>query len=110
MFELVYQSCDLSESHQDFLECLNLRLKCAVLVILLIAVQCRLNDRLHHFGLPCHHLGKLLSGRNCLPDVQTKIVDKDEAPRADSSLEALSKLKPVFYDKGTITAGAGSAP
>jgi acetyl-CoA C-acetyltransferase len=36
---------------------------------------------------------------------KTKVVDKDEAPRADTSVEALSALKPVFYDKGTITAG-----
>lgn len=36
---------------------------------------------------------------------KTKLVDKDEAPRADTSVEALAKLKPVFYDKGTITAG-----
>lgn len=36
---------------------------------------------------------------------QTKKVETDESPRADSSLEALAKLKPVFYDKGSITAG-----
>jgi acetyl-CoA C-acetyltransferase len=36
---------------------------------------------------------------------KTKVVDKDEAPRSDTSVEALSALKPVFYDKGTITAG-----
>ncbi|MBI5175280.1 MAG: acetyl-CoA C-acetyltransferase [Candidatus Melainabacteria bacterium] len=36
---------------------------------------------------------------------QTKLVDKDESPRADTSKEALAKLKPVFYDKGSITAG-----
>jgi acetyl-CoA C-acetyltransferase len=33
------------------------------------------------------------------------IVEKDEAPRADTSVEALSALKPVFYDKGSVTAG-----
>jgi acetyl-CoA C-acetyltransferase len=32
-------------------------------------------------------------------------VDKDEAPRPDTSLEALKTLKPVFYDKGSVTAG-----
>ncbi|MBZ0185545.1 MAG: acetyl-CoA C-acyltransferase, partial [Candidatus Obscuribacterales bacterium] len=26
-------------------------------------------------------------------------------PRADTSIEALAKLKPVFYEKGTVTAG-----
>jgi acetyl-CoA acyltransferase len=32
----------------------------------------------------------------------------DEGPRADTSLEALSKLKPVFHAKGTVTAGNSS--
>jgi acetyl-CoA C-acetyltransferase len=36
---------------------------------------------------------------------KTKPVDKDESPRSDTTVEALSALKPVFYDKGTITAG-----
>jgi acetyl-CoA C-acetyltransferase len=36
---------------------------------------------------------------------KTNTVDKDEAPRSDTTVEALSGLKPVFYDKGTITAG-----
>lgn len=36
---------------------------------------------------------------------QTKKVDRDEAPRGDTTLEALAKLKPVFVDKGSITAG-----
>lgn len=36
---------------------------------------------------------------------KVKVVDKDEAPRADTSVEQLQKLKPVFYDKGSITAG-----
>jgi acetyl-CoA acetyltransferase family protein len=33
------------------------------------------------------------------------IVDRDEHPRADSSLEALAGLKPAFRDGGTVTAG-----
>ncbi len=36
------------------------------------------------------------------------IVDTDEGPRADSSLEALAKLKPVFDAKGSVTAGNSS--
>jgi acetyl-CoA C-acetyltransferase len=36
----------------------------------------------------------------------TTIVDTDENPRADSSLEALARLKPAFQpDGGTVTAG-----
>jgi acetyl-CoA acyltransferase len=32
----------------------------------------------------------------------------DEGPRADTSVEALSKLKPVFHANGTVTAGNSS--
>jgi acetyl-CoA acyltransferase len=32
----------------------------------------------------------------------------DEGPRADTTLEALSKLKPVFHAQGTVTAGNAS--
>ena len=34
--------------------------------------------------------------------------DTDEGPRADTSLEALAKLKPVFHARGTVTAGNSS--
>jgi acetyl-CoA acyltransferase len=33
---------------------------------------------------------------------------RDEGPRADTSLEALAKLKPVFHAAGTVTAGNSS--
>jgi acetyl-CoA C-acetyltransferase len=33
------------------------------------------------------------------------VIDKDEPIRADSSLEALAKLKPAFQEGGTVTAG-----
>ena len=36
------------------------------------------------------------------------VVDTDEGPRADTSLEALAKLKPVFAAGGTVTAGNSS--
>ena len=35
-------------------------------------------------------------------------VEKDEGPRAETSLEALSKLKPVFAQGGSVTAGNSS--
>lgn len=35
-------------------------------------------------------------------------IDTDEGPRADTSLEALAKLKPVFDAKGVVTAGNSS--
>ena len=36
------------------------------------------------------------------------VIDTDEYPRRDSSLEALKKLKPTFKDDGTVTAGNAS--
>ena len=36
------------------------------------------------------------------------MVDTDEGPRADTSAEALAKLKPVFAASGTVTAGNSS--
>lgn len=36
------------------------------------------------------------------------IVDTDEGPRADTSIEALAKLRPVFAQGGTVTAGNSS--
>ena len=38
----------------------------------------------------------------------TMIVKNDEAPRADTSIEALQKLKPAFASEGTVTAGNAS--
>jgi acetyl-CoA acyltransferase len=34
--------------------------------------------------------------------------DTDEGPRADTSMEALAKLKPAFHAQGTVTAGNSS--
>jgi acetyl-CoA acyltransferase len=36
------------------------------------------------------------------------VFDTDEGPRADTSLEALGKLRPVFDPRGTVTAGNAS--
>lgn len=38
----------------------------------------------------------------------TKIITTDEGVRADSTIEALSKLRPVFAAKGSVTAGNSS--
>ncbi len=35
----------------------------------------------------------------------TTVVDKDECPRSDTSVDALGKLRPVFQKNGTVTAG-----
>ena len=42
------------------------------------------------------------------PHVQTYTFKKDEGPRADTTVEALAKLKPVFKFQGGVTAGNSS--
>ena len=39
---------------------------------------------------------------------KTREAAQDEGPRADTSVEALAKLKPVFAQKGSVTAGNSS--
>jgi acetyl-CoA C-acetyltransferase len=39
---------------------------------------------------------------------ETVLVDADEGPRTDASLEQLAKLRPVFREDGTVTAGNAS--
>ena len=53
--------------------------------------------------------------RENLPDLKTgqvrvreRIVEDDEGPRADASLEKLGKLRPVFHARGSVTAGNSS--
>jgi len=51
-------------------------------------------------------------GTNGSGTARTKVLktvfDTDEGPRANTSLEALAKLKPVFHARGTVTAGSSS--
>jgi len=42
------------------------------------------------------------------PHHQTLVLDKDEHLRRETTLEALAKLKPVFMEGGTVTAGNSS--
>jgi acetyl-CoA C-acetyltransferase/3-oxo-5,6-didehydrosuberyl-CoA/3-oxoadipyl-CoA thiolase len=39
---------------------------------------------------------------------EEKVVDRDEHPRPETTLEALAKLKPAFVKDGTVTAGNSS--
>ncbi len=41
-------------------------------------------------------------------EVRSRSVNLDEGPRADSSLDSLAKLRPVFAQKGSVTAGNSS--
>ncbi len=53
--------------------------------------------------------------RESLPDLKTgeirlreRLVEHDEGPRPDSSVEKLGKLKPVFHARGSVTAANSS--
>ncbi len=50
-------------------------------------------------------LPDLLSGKVV---VRERLLDCDEGPRADSSVDKLAKLKPVFNVRGSVTAGNSS--
>src|SRR4051812_8149296 len=70
---------------------------------------------LDKFTLRSHQLATQATDEGRLPEeivpvtVKSKkgenVVEVDEAPRADASLEALAKLKPIFVKDGTHTAG-----
>ncbi len=45
---------------------------------------------------------------NGRPRRETIVFTRDEGPRADTSIEALAKLKPVFHAQGSVTAGNAS--
>lgn len=47
-------------------------------------------------------------GRGGRAKTTTKLFDTDEGPRADTSLDALARLKPAFHAHGTVTAGNSS--
>ncbi len=47
-------------------------------------------------------------GPNGKPVVKEMVLERDEGPRADTTLEALAKLKPAFKTGGTVTAGNAS--
>ncbi len=51
---------------------------------------------------------KLLLIKNGKKAQRSYTVDRDEGPRADTSVAALSKLRPVFAQNGSVTAGNSS--
>ena len=51
------------------------------------------------------HVPNLKSGE---VTIKASLADTDEGPRADSSLEKLAKLRPVFAARGSVTAGNSS--
>ncbi len=41
-------------------------------------------------------------------NISSRVIQADEGPRSDTTLEAIAKLRPVFAAKGTVTAGNSS--
>ncbi len=54
------------------------------------------------------HVNEVYLDENGKRAERINIVDTDEGPRMGTSIEALSKLRPVFDAKGTVTAGNAS--
>lgn len=71
-------------------------------------------EQADEFALSSHHkaLAAIQAGRfheEIVPvTVSNSEFKVDEGPRADTSAEALAKLKPAFHAKGTVTAGNSS--
>ena len=58
--------------------------------------------------LPLEVLTTLPGANGAQPETRKTVFEMDEGPRAETSLEALAKLKPVFHVHGTVTAGNSS--
>ena len=54
------------------------------------------------------HISNTYVDENGKKQSKSYTVDRDEGPRADTSLEKLSSLRPVFAAKGSVTAGNSS--
>jgi len=63
--------------------------------------------RSHRNAVAAQEAGRFLD--EIVPvELEKSVFEEDEGPRADTSLEALGKLKPVFHANGTVTAGNSS--
>ncbi len=58
--------------------------------------------------LPIEIIEKYVDNRDLTVKTKKTVVDTDEGPRADTSIEALAKLKPAFSKDGSVTAGNSS--
>ncbi|ALL04531.1 acetyl-CoA acetyltransferase [Pedobacter sp. PACM 27299] len=71
------------------------------------AVEAIKNGHLKAGVAPIRVVENYLDG-NMKKKTRSYVVDTDEGPRADTSLEKLAKLKPVFAADGSVTAGNSS--
>src|ERR1035438_3665243 len=63
--------------------------------------------RSHRLAVAAQETGRFLD--EIVPvELEKCVFEEDEGPRADTSMEALAKLKPVFHASGTVTAGNSS--
>ena len=72
--------------------------------------------RSHQRALAAHEAGRFQAELIALPlaavsqdKKATAVVERDEGPRADTTLEKLARLKPAFREGGTVTAGNSSS-
>ena len=89
--EMVAEKYDISREDQD-----RFALRSHSLTLEAVAAG-RLDDEIEPLEAPTDHRRR-----------ETKTVARDEGPRADTSLERLAALPPVFKKEGTVTAGNSS--
>jgi acetyl-CoA acyltransferase len=63
--------------------------------------------RSHRNALAAQEAGRFLA-ETVAVEIENGLFEADEGPRADTSPEALAKLKPAFHANGTVTAGNSS--
>ena len=96
--EEVARQWNVSRDDQDAFALESHRRACEAQKLGLFAAEIAVYER------ETHH-PNLATGRI---DVNTTTISQDEGPRADSAIEKLAKLKPVFHAKGSVTAGNSS--
>lgn len=64
--------------------------------------------RSHQRALAAQAAGKFKDDGIVALEVNNTVFDTDEGPRADTTPEALAKLRPVFHIRGSVTAGNSS--
>jgi len=72
------------------------------------ALAAQAGGRFDHELIPVPVTTAVPGTRTGKPTISERLFTTDEGPRADTSLEALAKLKPAFHAQGSITAGNAS--
>ena len=67
-----------------------------------------INNGLFREGILPMHVEEVYLDEKSKKQKRSNIIDTDEGPRADTSIEVLSKLKPAFAAGGVVTAGNSS--